>query len=181
MVPIFLNVFCWEFVGNIILIGGVVVANHVSGWRKYGLAVLAGVVGAVVIVCCENFKIRNTTLPFSPVRLGDIAWGGIFFVGLEVFGAWYFGQARRGWQDALTGGILGAVLSIAELLSASSSIEPLRWVSHTVAFLVTGPVMVFLARWLLGLPSRWVWWATLGATLLMSLIITIVDYGPFLA
>jgi hypothetical protein len=190
----FLWVLFFEFIPNFFSTSGVV--NVVQEYQKkrpwyaIGFAVISGVLTFLSIAALEGRKLLATTqtpgLSLNEMPISNIIIGCLIFTA-GIFGAAKYYQWKK--TTVKTDIILG--VSAALLLSAMEigmiamtegpkQVSVLRMVSHTVAFLIAFPVTVAGLRKTIEMKEGKTLPLLLLVTLIMTAIITAVDYGPFL-
>lgn len=177
-----LKIFLWvliiEGIQNIPAMAGMVFALGTDGLLPYALSFLGMMTTAIVISLTENIKLRFTNLDQEESTfLGTLGYGA----GLSVFSWVYIYVSQWGdWQrDLLVGAIMGALLSVASF-KRESWFTP-RFFSHTISFAVAAAGILYLLRLaktaeMLGEKVAFV----ILTTIIMTVIIAVIDYGPFL-
>lgn len=189
-----LTIFIVEALQNIPFVFGGVIGLY--GWHKGQIwsaiaSIILGSLGSAwLIILTESAKLNRTTLTIGhnplPLLQGIkklLVMAGLFSIGFLLI-CIYLEQAWADWKTDLL--IIAGLATIASLtqviLPSANKVPRLRILTHTLSFIVAGmailPMMRF-AMWTsdtLGEPILWV----APITLIMSLLITIVDYAPFL-
>lgn len=174
----FFHVFFVEWIQNLASMIGMVLALTTNGWISYGWVIGGMLITSVVISLTENWKLAATELPQESQTLwGTVQYG--FLLGL--FGAVYLFLSQWGeWRIHLEIGlVLGGALS-ALSFSKENWWTP-RFLSHTASFSATGGVLLLLFR--LAKDASTVSEKSLHIvtlTTVMTLLIVVIDYGPFL-
>jgi hypothetical protein len=186
----FLRILFFETVQNLPAVVGFVMATRLWPRAQWPGAVLSAAVGCslsvLVIGLTERFQLRSTSLdagsaaPAMPAltEMGGFAAG--FTAGALLLVA-YLSARWSSWRtDLLLGAGAGLLLALFEIFLVADPPPLARSVSHALAFLIMGPVVLIGVRMGKGAPLGWALLATLPLTLAMSLIIALIDYGPFL-
>lgn len=190
----FLWVAMFEFIQNIFATTGVV--NIVQEYRKkrpqfaIGFAVVSGVLSYLAIGVLENRKLSGTTLPvntpFSEQSLITTLVGCAIFIVLILIAAKYYLWKKTSFKtDAGLGIAFALLLSASEVFMAVSiegvgSVTFTRILSHAVAFLVAFPITIAGLRKAINQNEGKTTPFVLLATLVMTVVIVAIDYGPFL-
>ncbi len=147
---------------------------------------LLGAVGSsLTITFTEPFKLRRVDEPALPSRavgrramlqevVGNAALFGV--AGVALLG--YFGLAPRlGWLDVSVGGLVGGLIGLAQFAYTTARLTVRTGVSHIGALVVAGAGVFWLFRVLQGLAWPQMLVGSLGATLLLAGLSTLLDYS----
>ncbi|MFP4344044.1 MAG: hypothetical protein ACLFU8_05065 [Anaerolineales bacterium] len=179
---IFLTAFFWEFVQNLPVLLGFAAA--VWWWaqgergKAVAVCVLGGLVGAVVIRYTEAWKIGRPFMEPWSVTLVNVAGFALFtFLGMV-----YTGSETRwsSWRtDLLLGALIGGGFALAQGLAFPGA--PLIGILlHSLALATAGAVVLLMMR---RAKARTLTAALINAllvTLVMTAIITVIDYSYLL-
>lgn len=174
----FFHVFFIEWIQNLASIVGLVLALTTPGWGGYGMVIGGMLITSIVIALTENWKLSATELPQELQTLWGTLQYGLLLGG---FGCLYLFLSQWGdWRIHLVIGlVLGGALS-AISFSKENWWTPRFW-SHTASFSATGGVLLLLFRIAKDATStseKSLHIVTL--TTVMTLLIVVIDYGPFL-
>ncbi|PIY17567.1 hypothetical protein CO112_01575 [Candidatus Dojkabacteria bacterium CG_4_9_14_3_um_filter_150_Dojkabacteria_WS6_41_13] len=190
----FIAISFFEFIPNFLALLGISGAVYVNKILKQKLpfTVLVTILGATLstgtIVLLENTKLTFTTLPPTSQSnfLGYLTFTGVFVIA-SLFMFWFFSRpVNNPKSDIAIGIILALLLSLYEFVSAVqmgdlavASIG--RMISHTLAFVIAFPLtLVILRKAVKATDLHKVALLTLYAAAIMTLLITLIDYTPFL-
>jgi len=168
----FLKASWWEFVQNLPLISGFVISLHL--WRQdwWGPAIacmVAGsVAGALLIAVTESRIVEGHREPRRVIVINIITMS----VSTLVLVA-YLATGWSSWKtDVLVGPWLGIGVAVAQDMAAGQRIG----VRHCLALACAAPlVLVGIRLLVVALPV----WASISIiTLVVTLLIVLIDYGP---
>lgn len=162
----------WEFLQNVPLVAGFILSLHFGGRGQWPAAVacLVGgsVAGALVIATTESKKVDGHREP-PAVMLANAAVMSLLALGLTL----YLLADWSNWRiDLLGGGLVAVALSAVQSKAAK---EPIG-LGHTVAFALAFPLALIAIRFFTTFLPPWV--TIVIITTLVTVIITVIDYGP---
>jgi preprotein translocase subunit SecE len=164
----------WEFVQNLPLVAGLLLG--LDAWRAgtWGLAVVwmvgGSAAGSLMIWATESKMVEGHREPLRAVLVNVAVMAVLMWVVVLYLAAGW----SRWWTDLLVGAAVGSGLGIAQDLAAGSSIGLRHSAAFALAFAL-GLVGVRLA--VAGLSPVL---AILAVTLVVTVAITLLDYGPSL-
>lgn len=175
----FITKFSWEFIQNLPLVGGLLLALQLGQKAQIGAAISAVLVGSllgVVIIRLTEQKIvgddraglQGNREPIS-VTITNFAMMFIIMTALTFY-------LTASWSSILTDLVAGAAIGF--LLSAGQSLAASRAIGwrHTLAFSAAFPAALIIIRIFSAvlplIPG------ILIVTTIVTLIITTIDYGP---
>lgn len=165
------TIFGWEFVQNVPIVYGLGLSIRARSLRnRFGLGIGGAIGSALLISLTERYKHR---LERSPFRLREVCTNSIIFsagCGLCVLYAPY-ANLRRDLGVGIGLGIVGG--SAQWLMFEQSAHDGIR---HTLAVALAGSFILFLVRWSSYVSRMKSMVLLLLAALIMTLIITSIDY-----
>jgi len=162
--------FCWEFVQNLPLVTGFLLA--VNFWQDSKIVsiaclVLGSLIGAWAIYLTESRIVQEHREPPRVVVTNIVLMAVLMFLAVL-----YFSQSWPSWQtDLLLGLVIGFVLASAQSLAAGEKIGLRHCVALACAISLA---MVGLRLFILPLP---IWSGILILTSFLTLVITVWDYA----
>jgi tetrahydromethanopterin S-methyltransferase subunit F len=190
MIISFLKVLFFEYLQNIPSIIAIILAARSWKNSKKGIAMLYAVGGSVLsflsIVLTEPILLRSTTLPPDGALEGgimvNVLAGSIMFAVFAILFTIYVNQKWSNKKiDIIAGIVLAISLSLLQSSQSDQSYSLARSLSHTLAFIISFPITIILIRDAILIKSiKKAMMKGVVATLVMSVIIVIVDYGSFL-
>jgi hypothetical protein len=171
----FLSTFFWEFMQNLPLVAGFILALKLWGQGKWPAAVaciLAGsVAGSLIIRATESKIVAGHREPVRVVVANVMAMAMLMSVAVA-----YLAADWSSWgTDLLVGAVAGvAVGAIQDLVIG----EPVG-IRHCVALGCSAPIALVSARMFVAALS--VWAGALIVTVVVTLIVGLVDYGSLLS
>jgi hypothetical protein len=182
----FLRILGFEGLQNLPAVLGLVSAHWLWTRNQHLWAIFSVVLGSVcsvaAIALTERAQLQRTSLapspPPAPSEMAMFAMG--FSAGAILLVAYLDARWSDLWTDLLLGAGAGAILALFEIFFTAEPPPLARSVSHALSFAVMGPVVLIGVRVTKGAPLGWALLAALPLTLAMSLIIALIDYGPFL-
>jgi hypothetical protein len=168
----FLGAMFWEYLQNLPIIAGFVFALHFGRQGQWLPAVasviVGGVAGALLISATESKIVAGHREP-AGVVLANVAMMVILSLALTLY-------LLAGWSswltDLLGGGLAGIALSAVQSKAAKETIG----LGHTAAFVLAFPLGLIATRFFTTFLPPWA--AALIITAAVTVIITLVDYGP---
>jgi hypothetical protein len=195
----FLNVFWWEFLQNTPFVMAAVLAMRLWSAHQTAWSVLIGLAGCVgsaaAITLTEPYKLRTAANQGLPSREIGVAAqirefainsmsfaAGTLLVALYIGRVTQFGSLPNHWiEDLAVGGVIGGTVAAVQCVGPRLTISGSTAWPHILAFLVMGPVVLGATRVLIALPTMpAVLVGSVFLTLLMTLIISCVEYAPSL-
>jgi hypothetical protein len=188
----FLHVFFFEFVQNLPAVVVVVILlkfkKELNTFYKIAVAFAGCFLSVFLITTLEPYKVSVTTLatPSPTGTLGLLIFAVVFTVLALVAYKYLSSKFSSQRNDILVGVAFAVVTVIYEVLTTilKGDIEVAtvaRTISHSLAFLVSFPLTIALIKMaankvkLLGILG-----GTLLATVIMTLVIVLIDYVPFI-
>jgi len=171
----FLQAAGWEFVQNLPLVAGFVVALELGRQGEWGAAIAGvaagGVAGAVVIRITEPRIVAGHREPWRVTAANAIAMT-VLMAALVA----YLSASWSGWAtDLLVGALAGVALAMVQDLAAGESIGA----RHCIALGSAGPLALIGIRALVATLPLLV--NVLVITVVLTLIVALIDYGPLAA
>jgi hypothetical protein len=171
----FLGAMFWEYVQNLPIIAGFVFALHFGRQGQWlpavASVVVGGVAGALLFGATVSIIVAGHREPVAVV-LANVVMMVILSLALTLY-------LLAGWSswvtDLLGGGLAGIALSAVQSRAAKETIG----LGHTAAFVLAFPLGLVATRFFTTFlpPSA----AAVIITTAVTLIITVVDYGPMYA
>ena len=181
----FLHVLTIEYLQNVLFVVGLVLGlagiKRGYAWWKCLLVMIGGSFScAAVISALDEIKVMATTRTSGPPTLAGVLFMGVIFsVGCGLLLAYIAltDRLKRTYAaDAAFGVLLGSVSAVIE----AGNIPPLLVLLHALGFAAAGGCLVAILRRVADASSRRALLASMGlVNLLMSVLISIFDYAPF--
>lgn len=176
-----------EYIQNVPFMVGVVAGlsslRRGVPWWEWSLMFVGGsFASAVLISSTEWLKVMATTrVAKRPNRFRMLRMGLIFSVACGLLVVYFILTSpleNPSLVDVAFGILIGAATAIVQ---ARNSISPRLVALHALSFAVTGGSMVALIRWSAEVAPGWQMLAWISwLTLMMSILIVLFDYVPFL-
>jgi len=166
------RIIVWEFVQNLLFIASFIAALEFWQKDKLLLAIvcvtLGNVVGALFVRATEQELVAGFEEPWSTVLLNSVAFSAASLL-VVVYSSASYGN----WEtDVVLGVALGVVIGVAQSLSTYRRVV----VVHCIALICALPLILVSLRILVALPPVT---STLLLTLVATLAMSLIDYGPF--
>jgi hypothetical protein len=168
--PFYLVLF-WEFLQNLPLGIGFIIGGHfwgISTVFSIGLMILCGISSGTIIRVTEKRIVDHYTESIR-ASLGNMCIFSIVMLGLNAYFASNWGNI---FYDLLFGSFSGVLLSITQSTLEQQKIS----ISHTVAFAICTFLVIISLRMLLNQQFFPLWGVIFSVTLIISIIITKIDY-----
>ncbi|MFC1780291.1 hypothetical protein ACFLY9_01190 [Patescibacteria group bacterium] len=190
MIISFLKVLFFEYIQNIFAIISIILAarNWKESKKVIGLffAIVGNSLSFLCIALTEPILLKSTTLTSDPSLEGNLVMiiltGSIIFAAFAVLFTAYVNQKWSNKRlDIIIGVFIAVCLSILQSNPSDPNSSVARFISHTIAFAISFPITIILVRDAILIKSiKNAMIKGVIATLVMSVIIVIVDYGSFL-
>ena len=167
----FYVVLFWEFLQNLPLGIGFIIGGHFWGFStvfSIGLMIFCGICSGLIIRVTEKRIVDHYT-ESKRASFGNMCIFSAVMIGLNAYFASNWGNL---FYDLLLGGFAGALLSISQSTLEQQKIS----IPHTLAFALCTPLVIISLRILLNQQFLPLWGVILMMTLIISLIITKIDY-----
>jgi hypothetical protein len=183
----FLWVLVVEYIQNIPFMVGIVaglsgIRRGLPWWEWSPMFVGGSFASAVLISSMDWIKVMATTRTAKhPNLLRMLRMGIIFSVACGLLVVYFILTSpleKSSLADVVFGILIGAATAIVQ---ARNNFPPRLVALHALGFAVTGGSMVALIRWSAEVAPGWQMLAWVGwLTLMMSILIVLFDYVPFL-
>ncbi|MCP4415489.1 MAG: hypothetical protein GY805_02635 [Chloroflexi bacterium] len=166
-----IRIIAWEFIQNLPLITGLILALQLWRQDKWGTAVVCVVISSVI----GSFMIRLTEVkivtdhrePLSVTIMNIIVMSLLMLIFI-----FYLTARWSNWQvDLFVGGLAGVVLGAAQNLAAKKPIG----IRHMTAFVFAFPLALIGIRTLVGILPTAI--TILTITIVVTVIISLIDYS----
>ena len=169
----FLIVIFWEFLQNLPIFAGFVLAfdfwQKGNAWLALASILVGSILGSIMIALTESRKVAGHREPLSVLLTNIVVMATIMFALLA-----YLSAGWSGWlTDLLIGGLGGVTLGMAQSLAAKKKIG----IRHCIALGLAAALVIIAVRVLLNV--GWpIWVNVLSITILATLVISFIDYSP---
>lgn len=178
-----------NFFGVITIVLLIFYKSRILSMKTFLYAYLGSLFSAITIVLLENIKLRVTSLPQTTAgnSIFDILLFALVFAIPMILILWYYTARKTNLKsDIAIGIVLAFLISGYEFYSAIQAgdiavASSARFISHTLAFIVSFPVTIALIRKAGTAQSlKLALQQGVFVTLIMSALIVVFDYMPFL-